>query len=302
MNTTNPKISSSTSVHQMLLDMPKENPGKFTVVGTIAVPNWGGINDISNHFQGIAPLNGVVAITGQISASASSWWCASFVESGDPATVTAVFGTGYYDHAGGIQRLGDLLPVPLENDRGEATVAFYDVRTSSPQLLYEVHLGGKASAVAITNYRDSAGVEQAMLLIYRYDPKSFYAYRAPVDKLGDKESPWEFIKETRNIEHEDDDQYQCFALVTEQTSSGDRVVLLGFREDEEVVRYYVETGSSTFGDISVIQWTYVDWSGSQWRNGVGLQICSPTKIRLFGCDADPKGDSDDYEFPIYYWG
>ena len=300
MNTTNPKISSSTSVHQLLLDMRKTDPARFPVVGTIEVPDWRGVND---HFQGIAPLNGVIAITGQISASADKWWCASFVENGNPATVTDVFGTSYYDHAGGIQRLGDLLPVPLENDRGEATVAFYDVSSSSSApLLYEIGISGKASAVAITNYRDSAGYEQAMLLVYRYDPKSFYVYRARVDELSGGSNAWHYVTETRSIEHEDDDQYQCFALVTEAGSGGDQVVLLGFREDEEVVRFNVSTQSHDYGTISAIQWTYVGWEGSQWRYGVGLQISSSTKIRIFGCSEDPHGDRDDYEFPIYYWG
>jgi hypothetical protein len=300
VNTTNPRISSSTSVHQLLLDMPKTDPGKFRVVGTIRVPDWRGVN---SHFQGIAPLNGVVAITGQISASADTWWCASFVEEGDPATVTNVFGTSYYDHAGGIQRLGDLLPVPLENDRGEATVAFYDVN-GSPRLLYEIGITGKASAVAITNYHDAAGVDMAMLLVYRYDPKSFHVYRARVEHLSQGTKAWESMGETRSIEHKDDDQYQTFALVTEArtSSSGDNVVLLGFREDEEVVRFNVSTNPSSYGDISPIQWTYVGWEGSQWRYGVGLQISSPTLIRIFGCSDDPHGDRDDYEFPIYYWG
>jgi hypothetical protein len=298
VNTTNPKISSSTSVHQLLLDMPKTNPGEYRVVGTIEVPDWRGT---SNHFQGIAPLNGVAAITGQISASADNWWCASFAQTGDPATVNAVFGSTNYDHAGGIQRLGDLLAVPLENDKGEATVAFYDV-AGSPRYLYEIGpRTGKASAVGITNYRDEAGIEHAMLLVYRYDPKSFYVYRARVDKIILGYNDWVYVTETRSIETEDDDQYQCFALVTEAKASGDQVVLLGFREDEEVVRYYVDTRSTNYGEISPVQWTYVGWDGSQWRYGVGLQISSPTQIRIFGCSEDPHGDRDDYEFPIYYW-
>jgi hypothetical protein len=281
----------------MLLDMPKEDPAKYRVVGTIKVPDWHGT---ANHFQGIAPQNGITAITGQICASADTWWCVTYVGSGNPSTVSSEFGTSYYDHAGGIQRLGDLLPIPLENDRGEATVAFYDV-TGAPRLIYEIGIKGKASAVGITNYRDSAGVEQAMLLVYRYDPKSFYVYRARVDELSTGENAWEYVTETRSIEHEDDDQYQCFALVTESTGSGDVVVLLGFREDEEVVRFIVDTGSS-YGSISPVQWTYVGWDGSQWRYGVGLQISSPTQIRIFGCSEDPSGDRNDYEFPLYVWG
>jgi hypothetical protein len=113
----------------------------------------------------------------------------------------------------------------------------------------------------------------------RYDPKSFHVYRARVDdQLSLGNNTWEYVTETRSIETEDDDQYQCFALVTEARASGDQVVLLGFREDEEVVRYNVSTQHSDYGAISPVQWTYVGWDGSQWRYGVGLQIAS---------DADP---------------
>ena len=286
-------------MHRLLLDMKKTDPAEYRVVGKIRVPDWRGVN---NHFQGIAPLNGVTKITGQISASADEWWCASFVESGNPATVTDVFGTDYYDHAGGIQRLGDLLAVPLENDREEATVAFYDV-SGAARHLYDIPIVGKASAVAITNYRDGAGVEYAILLVYRYDPKCFHIYRAPVDELSAGIKAWECMGETRDIKTEDDDQFQCFAMVTEARSDGnDNVVLLGFREDEEVVRYNVSTQPTDFGAISPVQWTYIGWEGSQWRYGVGLQIASPTLIRIFGCSEDPSGDRDDYTFPIYYWG
>src|SRR4029077_15356618 len=128
-------------------DIDRKNPAEYQVVGTIEVPDWRGVN---NHFQGIAPLNGVVRITGQISASADQWWTASFVEDGNPATVTAVWGTQTYDHAGGIQRRAALLPLGLEHNGGLATVAFYDV--TNPDVTpgrpnYEVHVAGKASAV-----------------------------------------------------------------------------------------------------------------------------------------------------------
>ena len=68
MNTTSPKINgSSTSVQTILTNMPKTKPATWKVVGTIQVPDWRGF---ANHFQGIAPINGAVKITGQISASA----------------------------------------------------------------------------------------------------------------------------------------------------------------------------------------------------------------------------------------
>src|SRR6185436_3076811 len=48
--------------------------------GAITVPNWVGVD---KHFQGIAPINGFDAISGQICASADTWWCASFEQTSD---------------------------------------------------------------------------------------------------------------------------------------------------------------------------------------------------------------------------
>jgi hypothetical protein len=293
MNLTNPKISPTTSLQRLLSNMKKTEPPKFMVKGTIEVPDWRGL---SKHFQGIAPLNGVIRITGQISASASTWWCASFVEAGNPAEVTDVWGTNTYNHAGGIQRIGDLLPIGLENDAGLATVAFYDV-TGKHKLLYEVHVAGKASAVAITNYTDAQGVEQAVLLVYRYKPQKFLIYRAPAANIGS--NAWVYIGESNDLLS--NDQFQCFALATHETAEGNVVYLLGFREDEEVHLYQMDTGMTEYGKMTHVE-TYRGWHGSQWRYGVGLQISSPTLIRIFGCSEDPTGDRDDYTFPIYYWG
>jgi hypothetical protein len=39
---------------------------------------------------------------------------------------------------------------------------------------------------------------------------------------------------------------------------------------------------------------------AQWRYGVGLQISSPTLIRIFGFSEDPSGDRGDYDFPVYW--
>lgn len=292
MNSTNPKIDGRVTTVQDLLSAMGRTPRQFKVVGKIEVPDWRGIN---NHFQGIAPLNASTQITGQISASADTWWCASFSGSGSPSNVTDVFGTPTYDHAGGIQRLGDLLPIGLEKDE-LATVAFYDVQGGAA-LRYEVHVAGKASAVAITNYTDAAGVEQAVLLVYRYDPKKFLVYRAPAHDLSSNH--WTYIGETNDLDSRD--QFQCFGLVTQQNEGGDQVYLLGFREDEEVHLYTLSTESSSYGALRRVA-TYTGWSGSQWRYGVGLQIASPTQLRLFGCSEDPSGDRDDYTFPIYVWG
>ena len=303
MNLNNPKISGTKSLQTLIGDIDRTSAAEYTVVGTIRVPDWRGVN---NHFQGIAPLNGVVEITGQISASADEWWTASFVEEGDPATVTAVWGTPTYDHAGGIQRLGDLLPIGLESNDGLATVAFYDVtdprtRPSVPQ--YEVHVAGKASAVAITNYTGPDDrLEYAMLLVYQYDPKKFQVYRALVSDIGGNTNNWRYMGETNTIpDHDDDDQYQCFALATQTDGSTDTVYLLGFRENESVVLYTVSTGSSDYGQLSY-ETVYNGWKGAEFRYGIGLQICGPQHIRIFGCSEDPSGDRDDYRFPIYYWG
>lgn len=293
MNTTNPKIDgNATSVQTLLDNMKKKDPQEFRVVGTIKVPDWRGVN---KHFQGIAPLNGVVAITGDISASADEAWFASFYEaSGTESKVSGVWDSENYNHAGGIQRIGDLLPLPLENDKGWAITAFFH----GTRYLYEVGvpIGNKASAVAVTNYTDSQGVEQALLLVYRYDPKRFLIYRAPADSIG--ENTWNYIGETNDLS--DDDQFQCFSLVTQANGNGDQVYLLGFRENEDLVLYSVDTGSHNYGHLSEVK--KYDFDGSQWRYGVGLQIASPTMLRIFGCSEDPSGDRDDYRFPIYFWG
>lgn len=302
MNLNNPKITGSKTLQTLIGDINRTSAAEYTVVGTIRVPDWRGIN---NHFQGIAPLNGVVQITGQISASADEWWTASFVEEGDPATVTAVWGTDTYDHAGGIQRLGDLLPIGLENNDGLATVAFYDVtnpRTSPTVPLYEVHVAGKASAVAITNYKGSDHEEYAMLLVYQYDPKKFKVYRAKQRDIGGTTDNWDYMGETNAIpDQDDDDQYQCFALATQTSGDTDTVYLLGFRENEALVLYTVSTDDTDYGQLGYVT-AFRGWKGSEWRYGVGLQICGPQHIRIFGCSEDPSGDRDDYEFPIYYWG
>lgn len=302
MNVTNPKIDGrTTSVEEILSGIKRTEPATFRVVGTIEVPDWRGV---ANHFQGIAPKNGVIEITGQISASADDWWCASFQESGPaPARVTGVFGTGTYDHAGGIQRLGDLLPMPLE--KGDlATVAFYDVSNPDPSLpIYEISMSNsKASAVAITNYRDSVLGDVALLFVYRYEPRRFLVYRCPIDEVA--KNGWEYVGETYDIVG--DDQFQCFSLVTQENQDGDTVYdtvyLVGFRQNEELWIWSVDLiPIRNYGPLAWVA-TMPDWKGSQWRYGVGLQISNPNLMRILGCSEDPSGDRDDYEFPIYYWG
>lgn len=301
MNLHNPKIDgTTTSVATLLSRIPHDDPPRYMVAGTIEVPDWRGVSD---HFQGIAPINGETRVTGQISASSGDGgWFASFVEgSSPPARVTAVWSTENYDHAGGIQRLGDLLPVPLENDDGFATVAFFDCSTS--EYIYEFHIGQdrKASAAAITRFTNEQGHDWALLAIYRYDPMRFQLYIAPGSSVSD--DTWENAGETSTLP--DDDQFQCFALVTQQNRRDDgtvydEVYLVGFREDEHVGLFQFDIGSN-FGHLTHVA-TYGRFHGSQWRYGVGLQIASDRKLRIFGCSEDPSGDRDDYDFPIYYWG
>jgi hypothetical protein len=295
MITRNPKIDgSATTVQSLLHAMKKNDPQEFRVEGTRQVPDWRGVN---NHFQGIAPINGEASITGDISASADKAWFANFLQgTSSPSVVQGVWTTQYYNHAGGIQRTGEILALPLENDDGGSTVAFFQ----GTRYLYELDLpdGHKASAAAITTFTDSAGVEQALLLVYRYDPKSFNIYRAPADSIVS--NTWVRVGETSEISGRE--QYQCFALVAQTSTAGveDSVYLVGLREDEKVVLFSLVTLGSFFGELAELEQYQFD--GSQWRYGVGLQIVSSTRIRIFGCSEDPSGDRDDYHFPIYVWG
>jgi hypothetical protein len=65
--------------------------------------------------------------------------------------------------------------------------------------------------------------------------------------------------------------------------------------------FHGRPGDSSGHTITYVT-VYIGWEGSQWRYGVGLQICGAQHIRIFGCSEDPSGDRDDYHFPIYYWG
>lgn len=297
----NPKIDGEdTPFPDLIRDIDRKNPSVCTVYGTDPVPDWEGVR---NHFQGIAPKNNSTEIAGVMSASASKWWAASFAQNGSDGTVQDVWSSGsFYDHAGGIQRLGDLLPIGLENDDGLATVAFYDVTDpAEPRFLYEVHISGKASAVAITNYDDANRTNFAMMLVYQYDPKVFQVFRVPLEDIGSAEA-WELVGETNAIpDQDDDDQYQCFALATQSNGfHADTVYLIGFRENEAAVVYTVSIDPDSFGQLTFVE-AFRGWEGAEWRYGAGLQICSEFAVRVFGCSEDPHGTTDDYDFPIYYW-
>jgi hypothetical protein len=306
MLTSNPKITGS--VQTILGDIPVKDPTKFTIHGTVTLPEWTGLN---YHFQGVAPRNGNGAepvCNGCISASSSTGYFAAFSQyDASNGTVNSVAypefpSTGYY-HAAGIQMLGDLLPVPFESKSGNGVVEFYDLTDpSNPQYLYTLGMpGNKASAVGITTYTDGSGNEQALLVVYEYDHRQMYVFQTLAGGLSGPNNPFgPYTLYTGDALK--GDQYQCFALVTQSDGDGDQVFLLGFREDEELHLFTVTTATgSSFGNLTKVQ-TYKGWNGSDWRNGVGLQIADSTSMRIFGTDKDPKGTHTDYTFKIYVWG
>jgi hypothetical protein len=296
----NPKIDSeANSFLDLIRRIDRKNPSECTVYGTIPVPDWRGVN---NHFQGIAPKNNSTDITGVISASADEWWAASFVQNGSTATVEDVLSGNQYDHAGGIQCLGDLLPIGLENDDGDAKVMFYDVTNPAAAIgMYEVRITGKASAIAIANYDDAEHTNFALMLVYQYDPKVFQVFRAKLEDIEDPAS-WQHVTNTNPIPDQDDnDQYQCFALATQSNGfNADTIYLIGFRENEAAVVYSVSIDPGSFGRLTFIE-AFRGWEGAEWRYAAGLQICSEFAVRVFGSSEDPTGDSNRYDFPIYYW-
>ena len=294
---TNPKINgSTTSVQAIINGIPKTNPAQYLVHGTITIPTWTGIHGFSYHYQGIAPYNGSGGPTianGCISASSTSGYFSGFsqAQGSNPTVKSVVIPNSSYYHLAGIQMLGDVLAAPLEGEDVNAYVAFYNVgNLAAPVFLYNLDMPGKkASAVGICTYKDSSGVETAMLVVYEYDHRYMYIYTAPAGAIGGTSSPWT-LQTTYQGTALQGDQFQCFSLVTQSNSSGDVVYLAGFREDEELHLYTVNTVSgSSFGNLTAVQvWT--GWGGSDWRNGVGLQIASSTVLRIFGTEEDPNGN------------
>jgi hypothetical protein len=313
MLTSNPKIDGSqTSVPTLIANLPKTKPVKYTIKGTIKLPSWFGFE---YHLQGVAPYNGGAAtdtINGCISASSSAGYFLDFTQSASslPQVVAVVTPDPNYYHAAGIQMLGDVLAVPLESKDSKyaAKVAFYNVeRLPAPAFLYSQTMpvqpsgskAAKASATAVTTYTDASGIEQALLAVYQYDPRNLYFYRAPASQLGNASSPWVNFA-TYTGKALDGDQFQSFAMVTEtRPGSADLIYLMGFREDEELHLFKVDAAVSSV-NVTPLN-VYTGWKGSDWRNGVGLQICSSTRLRIFGTAKDPSGDSDDYTIDMYVW-
>lgn len=317
---TNPKIDGTrTNVPAILNALPRTNPTRYTVSGTIPIPPWSSGNPVRNlerHYQGIAPYNGTGSPTvanGCISASSTAGYFSGFSQApnANPNVNSVVVPNANYFHAAGIQMLGDLLAVPLESTQGgNGLVAFYNVgNLSAPVYLSTLTMPAKkASAVGITTYTDTSGTEQCLLVVYEYDHHQMYVYQAPASGIGGATPGWVLKTTYTGSALDTNDQFQSFALVTQHNSGGDVVYLLGFREDEELWLYTVNTTpGASFGQF-VYSAKYTGWNGSDWRNGMGLQIASTTQMRLFGTTTDPSGSSTypggpaNYTFQIYIYG
>jgi hypothetical protein len=321
--TTNPKIDGTqVSVPNLLDGLPRQ-AYSLRVSGTIPIPPWyqgifHPINDFSWHYQGIAPYNGDggggTIGNGVISASSTVGYFSGFSQAQNqaPEVRSVVVPDDDYFHCAGIQMLGDVLPAPLESSIGaiDGIVFFYNVgNLASPSYLYFLDMPStKASATAIANYTDSSGVEQTLLLVYEYDHQQMYIYQALNSEVANGASAWQAFPTYTGGAFQTGDQYQSFALVTQSNGSGpDTVYLLGFREDEELWLWTVSTDANSLGQPTLVT-HYTGWNGSDWRNGMGLEIASTVKLRLFGTDKDPSGTSAypqgpaDYHFDIWIYG
>jgi len=296
----NPKVN---NIFASIESINRTSPTKVTVKGTVPFPDWDGLND---HIQGIAPLNGTTAPTGCIAGSSSDGaYFATFQATSPNPLVKAVSiwpdRPQDYDHGGGVQLLGFMLPLPVESDNGDdkAVVGFYDVyNMSAPVLKYRFHMPDrKASATAITDFT-SGTTEKALLAVYEYDPRYMRFFIAGYDAVRGSSNPWvETYYYTGNVL--DGDQYQNFALVTSTTNT---IYLLGFMENEELHVFRLLTQNDPFKITGIVRdATYKDWQGADWRYGVGAQIASPTHLRIYGTDKDPSGSSNDYSFGVYVW-
>src|ERR1044072_8298945 len=122
----NPKLNGTHRTARLLISaLPRFPSARFTVTGSIPIPTFNGngpVQDARYHYQGIAPFN----IDRQSPSNAvicASSTVASFSlfnqlnEVGtlmSSAPVVTVPDENYF-HAGGMQMLGGLLPVPLES-------------------------------------------------------------------------------------------------------------------------------------------------------------------------------------------
>ncbi|HEY2321717.1 MAG TPA: hypothetical protein VGJ82_02535 [Thermoanaerobaculia bacterium] len=319
----NPKINGSqTTVPAILGTLPKTNPTVVPVSGAIAIPPWYdgplSTNSAAWHYQGVAPYNGTgggpAIANGCISASSTVGYFSGFstaAQNQNPTVKSVIAPNSSYYHLAGIQMLGDLLPVPLEskNENLNGLVTFYNVgNLASPQQLFTLTMPArKASATAITTCTTANGDEACVMLVYEYDHQQMYIYVAPANDVTSA-SAWRLASTYTGDAFQTRDEYQSFALVTQTNPTGDVVYVLGFREDEELWIWTMNTSdTSSFGQFTLVE-TLTGWNGSDWRNGMGLQIYNPTTMRLFGTSKDPSGTSSypngpaSYTFNIYIYG
>jgi len=296
----NPKV---TNIFTSIESINRNSPAKVTVKGTVPFPDWDGIND---HIQGIAPLNGTSANTACIAGSSTDGAYMATYQAASPNPLVKAVSIWPdrpedYDHGGGVQLLGSILPLSVESDDSDdrAVVGFYDVSNlSAPVLKYSFTMPGrKASATAITNFT-SGTTEKAFIAVYEYDPRYMRFLIAKYDAVGGNVSPWSYVYYYQG-DIFDGDQYQNFALVTSTTNT---IYLLGFRENEELHVFRLLTQNNPFQITGIVEdRTYTDWKDGEWRYGVGIQIVNASQVRIFGTDKDPKGDDDDYSFATYVW-
>jgi hypothetical protein len=303
----NPKILGTTTTSvSTLIDGLSRTARSVAVQGTVAIRPF---NKLRYHFQGIAPYNGDVPDgNGFICASSDKGYISLLSAGTNSSNVVPLFvivPDSDYFHTGGMQQLGGVVAVALESneDNRKGLVAFYKGGNPPKQLYTFSTPSKKSSATALTTYTGAGGVEYALLFVYEYDHEQMYIYQAKAaDVDGDDGSVWSLKKTYTGNGYDTGDQYQNFGLVTQTNATGgDVVYLLGFREDEEVWLWTIDiTEGTTFGNPTFVK-KYTGWNGSDWANGVGLQIVSSSKLRIYGTDKDPSGSTTSYTYKIYIY-
>lgn len=303
----NPKINGELNqLSTLLAKLAGPSNGTVKISGNQQIPStWGP----ADHLQGIAVYNGTADATGFISASAEPGFFLGFAQNGsNSASVQSVSEpNASYNHIGGFQMLGSLLPVPMEGDDVGAIINMYAPYTTNvPNYQFTIiPTGDKASAVGITNYTDTSGNEWALMCSYLYDPYTLMWFQAPqADVLT--QSAWSYIATTSLTDYNDSAQFQAFALVTvENPSPGTDVVnLIGFADNEQLYQWTVNTYQTATQNPSLtLTWleTFSGWTGANWRYAAGLQIVSPTQLQIYGSPADVSGSTSSYSFELSIW-
>jgi len=271
---------------------------KVPITGTVRYPDWDGAND---HIQGIAPKNGTRETLGGLSGSSSDGgYIATFQTSTVRATSIWPTQPEDYDHGGGTQMLGNLMAFAVESDdsNDNARVGIYDIADlAAPSLKYQFTVNGKkASAAAITNFTDGS-TEKVLLATYDYDPHYMRFFLADYSAVNGNTNPFTQVYHYTGSALDNGDQYQNFALVT---TTANVIYLLGFREDEELHVFEVQSTKNPFMITGLAhRGTYKDWRGSDWRYGMGLQVVDATAIQLWGTASDPSGSPTKYTINLY---